>query len=263
MLSVMSRPRGDILEEGIYIYCITALEEPRSFGAIGIGGRGDDVYTVSFKDICAVVSNSPIRKYTVARENLIPHEKVIEEVMKTRTVLPVRFATIAGSEEKVKRILEREYQNFTGLLRNMRDKKELGLKVLFKEDVVYKEILEKYEDIRALKEQIVRLSPEKSHYQRMEIGRMVEAALQKEKESHKDDVLGRLSPLSVQVKTNNAYGDMMIVNAAFLVDRDKEKEFDTEVQVLADNYGDRIRLKYVGTLPPFNFVNLVIRTDAE
>jgi hypothetical protein len=250
------------LEEGIYIYCITGSGEPRHFGAIGIGGRGDEVYTISFRDIGAVVSNSPIKKYTVARENLIPHEKVIEEVMKTRTVLPVRFATIAQNEEKVRLILQREHPRFVELLRNMQDKKELGLKILFKEDVVYKEILEKYGDIKALKEQIALLSPEKSHYQRMEIGRMVEEALQKEKESHKQDALGKLSPLSVQVKTNNAYGDMMIVNAAFLVDKEKEKEFDAEVQGLADRYGDRIRLKYVGTLPPFNFVNLVISMEA-
>jgi hypothetical protein len=84
------------VEEGIYIYCIIESQEPLLFGAVGIGGRGDDVYTVSFQDIGAVVSKSPVKKYPVARENLIPHEQVIEEVMKTHTVLPVRFATIAA-----------------------------------------------------------------------------------------------------------------------------------------------------------------------
>ena len=249
------------MEEGIYIYCIIESKEPRHFDATGIGGRGDDVYTVFFQDIGAVVSKSPVKKYPVARENLIPHEQVIEEVMKTHTVLPVRFATIAENEEKVRLILEREYHRFVELLKNMEGKKELGLKILFKEDLVYREILEKYDAIRALKKKIAPLSPEKSYYQRMEIGRMVETALQKEKESHKEDVLSRLSPLSEQVKTNNTYGDLMIVNAAFLVTKEKEKEFDTEVQGLADRFGDTVRFKYVGTLPPFNFVNLVISME--
>jgi hypothetical protein len=249
------------LEEGIYIYCIVESKEPLKFGAMGIGGRGDDVYTVPFRDIGAVVSNSPVRKYAVARENLIPHERVIEEVMKTHTVLPVRFATIAENEEKVGMILEREYRRFVDLLKNMEGKKELGLKIMLKEDLVYREIIEKYDDIRALKEEISPLPPEKSYYQRMTIGRMVEAALQKEKESHKGDALRRLSPLSEQVKTNNTYGDMMILNAAFLVTKEKEKEFDMEVQGLADRLGDKARVKYVGTLPPFNFVNLVISME--
>ena len=40
----------------------------------------------------------------------------------------------------------------------------------------------------------------------------------------------------------------------------KEAEFDQNVQALDDKYGDKIKFKYVGTLPPFNFVNLVIET---
>ena len=246
------------MEEGIYIYSIIESKEPLLFGAMGIGGRGDEVYTILFQNIGAVVSNSPVKKYPVARENLIPHERVIEEVMKTHTVLPVRFATIAENEEKVRLILEKEYDRFTHLLKDMEGKKELGLKIMFKEDSVYKGILEKYHDIKALREEIAQLPPEKSYHQRMEIGRMVEAALDKEKESHRTDALSKLSPLSEQVKTNNTYGDMMILNAAFLVTKGKEKKFDMEVQGLADRFGDEARFKYVGTLPPFNFVNLVI-----
>ncbi len=246
------------MEEGIYIYCIIESKEPLLFGATGIGGRGDEVYTVSFRDIGAVVSNSPVKKYPVAREYLISHERVVEEVMKTHTVLPVRFATIAENVEKVRLILEREYRKFLDLLKSMQGKKELGLKIMFQEHVVYKEILEKHDEIKALKEKIVPLPPEKSYYQRMEIGRMVEAALQKERDFYKDDALCRLSPLCEQTKINNTYGEMMIMNAAFLVAKEKEEEFDREVQRLADRYNDKVRFKYVGTLPPFNFVNLVI-----
>jgi len=246
------------LEEGIYIYCITGSKKPESFDAAGIGGRGDDVYTVCFRDISAVVSIAPIKKYTVSRENLIAHERVIEEVMKTHTVLPVRFATIAENEEKVRKILEREYQKFCDLLKNMENKKELGLKIMFKEDMVYKEILENNHDIKMLKEKISEMPPEKSHYQRMEIGRMVEAALQREKELCKEEVLSILSPISVRMVTNTTYGELMVVNAAFLVESEKEDKFDMSVQNLADRYGEKTRFKYTGTLPPFNFVNLVI-----
>src|SRR5208337_1283709 len=131
----------------------------------------------------------------VAREYLISHERVVEEVMKTHTVLPVRFATIAENLEKVRLILEREYHKFIDLLKTMQGKKELGLKILFQEHVVYKEIIEKNDYIKALKEWIASLPPEKSYYQRMEIGRMVEAALQRERDFYKDDALRRLSPL--------------------------------------------------------------------
>ena len=249
------------MEEGLYIYCIIESEEPSSFDIQGIGGRGDKVYTISLDNIGAVVSVSPIKRYSVARENLMAHERVIEEVMKTHTVLPVRFATITESEEKIRMILKREYPRFAGLLKQMADKKELGLKMLFKEDIVYGELLEKYDDVKTLKQKIESLPAEKSYHQRMEIGRMVEAALRREKEFYREYALNRLTPLSVEVKTNKEYGDMMIVNASFLVVKEREREFDLAVQELADKCGDMVRLKYVGTLPPFNFVNIVINMD--
>ena len=51
----------------------------------------------------------------------------------------------------------------------------------------------------------------------------------------------------------------MIMNAAFLVDRAREKEFDSCVEELGVHYGDRIEFKYVGPVPPYSFVNIVVK----
>lgn len=247
-----------VVREGKYIYCIIDSEQFKTFGPLGIGGRGDNVYTVCFERIAAVVSNAPVKEYPVLRENLIPHEYVIEAVMKEHTVLPVRFATITENEEKVKEILEREYDKFSDLLDKLKDKKELGLKAIFKEDVIYKEILEKYQEIKKLKEATASKPLKETYYQCMEAGKMVERALEKEKEEAKEEILRFLEPLSEDVKINNIYGERMIINAAFLINRDKEEDFDNAVGQMDTKYGYKIRFKYVGIVPPFNFVNLVI-----
>jgi hypothetical protein len=227
---------------------------------MGIGGRGDELYSICFNDIAAVVSNSPIIRYRVSRENTLAHEKAIEEVMKEHAVLPVRFATIAEDEEKVKKILEKEYSKFKDLLNSMKDKKELGLKAIFKEDVIYKDILEKYKGIRILKEKVAALPSEKTYFKRAEIGEMVEAALQREKEIYKKDILNTLSALAVEVKINSSYWELMIINAAFLVENYKEAEFDQKVNEFEAKYSSNMKFKYIGKVPPFNFVNLVIET---
>lgn len=247
------------IKEGKYLYCVIGLSQPRTFGSLGIGERGDELYTVSFNDIAVVTSNCPIQIYPLSRQNLLAHEKAIEEVMKEYTVLPIRYSTIAESEDKVRLILEKEYDNFRDLLNKLEGKKELGLKAIFKENI-YNYILDKYQDIKALKVKIETLPLEKAYYQRMEIGRMVETALQKEKEACKEDILNNLSPLAWEIKTNNTYGERMIINAAFLVEKHKEKDFDHEVSELDVKYSNRINFKYVVTVPPFNFVNLVIET---
>jgi len=248
-------------KEGKYIYCVTDSNQPQSFGPLGIGDQGDEVYTICFDDIAAVVSNAPIKKYRISRENSLAHEKAIEAVMAERTVLPVRFATVTEDEEKIMKILEAEHDRFRELLNQMKDKTELGVKAIFKEDVIYEHILKKYEDISGLKEKIAELPPEKTYHQRMEIGEMVEAALQQEKQIVEEDILNSLSSFAVDVKTNEPYGELMIINAAFLVEKEREADFDYQVQQLGEKYGEKVKFKFVGTLPPFNFVNLVIETE--
>lgn len=247
-------------KEGKYIYCIIESNQPRSFGPLGIGGRADELYIVCCNGLAACVSSSPIIKYSCLRDNMVAHETAIEKVMKEYTVLPVRFNTIAEDEEKVKKILEIDHDKFIDALKNMEGKKELGLKAMFKEEIIYKDILEKYEDIRILKEKIALLPTERTYSQRMEIGRMVETSLQNEREICKKEILDSLIPLAEDYKVNNTYGEIMILSAAFLVNKDKEPEFDRKVEELNKKYGDKIKFKYVGTIPPFNFVNLVIET---
>ncbi len=216
------------------------------------------VYTVCFNNIAAVVSDSPIKKYAVGRENLICHEGAIEEVMKTHPVLPVRFCTIAEDENKVRKILDKEHERFLGLLKDMEGKKELGLKAVFKEDTIYKDILSNYDQIRLKKEKMAKGSSRE--FSLIDIGKEVEAALEEEKKKCKEDILSKLTPLALEVKINNTYGERMIMNAAFLVEATKEATFDGKVNEVADKYGDKITFKYVGTLPPFNFVNIEINT---
>ncbi len=88
-------------QEGKYLYCIIGANEGRNFGPIGIGNRDDVVSTIGYRDLSGVISNSPMAKYVISRENLMAHEKVIEKVMQDYTVLPVRFCTIATSAEEI------------------------------------------------------------------------------------------------------------------------------------------------------------------
>lgn len=249
-------------KEGKYIYGIIRHDAPIDYGPIGIGTRYDLVYGVHYNDICAIVSNSPIIEYQARRANMIAHEKVLEEVMKRFTVLPVRFSTISehNDDDGILRILKKDYNKFDNLLSKMEGKKELGLKVLAQEAAIYESIVEKYEDIRILRGKLMNLTPDKTHYQRMKIGEMVAEALKKETEYYKNTILNVLNPLSEDVKINDNYGELMILNAAFLIKNSTEPGFDKVVNYLDEKYGRFMKFKYVGTLPPYNFVNLVINT---
>jgi nitrate reductase NapAB chaperone NapD len=243
--------------EGIYIYCIFGSSPPQSFGAAGIGGRNDELYSVCAGGLGAVVSHSAMQKFKISRDNLLAHERAIEEVMQTRAVLPVRFATVAENEGKVRKILLKEAERFSALLRAMEGRKELGLKAVFDSEKIYAQIA-KQEEIKRIKARLSSLPADKVYFQKMEAGRMVEKALERERDQCRADILGALTPLAVEVKTAKPYGEMMILNAAFLVECAREEEFDRAVRELGEKSGALVAWHYTGTVPPFNFVNIEI-----
>ena len=247
-------------KEGKYIYCIIGAKQERNFGPIGIGGKSDEVLTISYDDLSMVVSNSPVGKLEVSRQNLLVHEKVIEEVMKEfDSVLPVRFGTIASGADEIRNLLDRRCSEFKIALRDMDHKIELGVKGIWKNmEVVFKEIVEENQDIKKLKVKLQNDKSKKNIQAKMEIGKMVARAMEKKKEKEAQSIVDALRRTAVNYKLNKAIGDDMFINAAFLVDKGREKEFDNIMDDLSEEYKNRVKFMYVGPLPVYNFINIVI-----
>ncbi|MFV9644330.1 MAG: GvpL/GvpF family gas vesicle protein [Desulfobacterales bacterium] len=249
-----------MFREGKYLYCIIESNEDRNFGAIGIGGRGDIVSTIGYEDVSAVISSTPMTRYVINRENMISHEKVIEEIMKDYTVLPVRFCTIASSAEELRSLLRKRYPEFKGLLRDMDNKVEMGLKVLWKDiNQIFKEIIENNKEIKKLKNKSEDKSAKIDNTAKIALGKMVKEALDKKKADEAWGILNKFKRTYADVKENDPIGDSMFLNAAFLIDRIREKEFDFLIEDLVKKHDDRMTFKYVGPAPPFNFVNIVVK----
>ncbi len=245
--------------EGIYLYCIIGTDEAINFGDIGIGGRGDAVTAVAYEAISAVISKSSETKYILNRENLLSHQSVIERVMKDYTVLHVRFSTIADSIEDIRGVLRKRYEEFKNMLRDMDNKIELGIKAVWKDmDVVFQEILQEDEEIKQLRDRIAAMPCAKTYGDRINLGKIVQAGLNSKKEAEADKMMNLLKHISVDTRTNQVYGDNMVLNAAFLVDMARIKEFDAMVQAIDADYRERMRLKYIVPVPPFKFVNIVV-----
>lgn len=247
-------------KEGKYIYCIIATSQERNFGPIGIGGRGDEVLTVGYDDLSMVVSNHPMTRFIVNQENMLTHEKVIEEVMNEFDgVLPVRFGTVAAGADEIRNLLDNRYREFKNTLRDMDHKIELSVKGMWKNmDVIFEEIVEENKGIKKAKEKIYNNRDKKNIQSKMEIGREVFEFLQKKKEEEAEKIVDVLRRTSFEHRLNKTIGDEMFMNAAFLVDKGREKEFDNIMDDLSERYEDRIKFTYAGPLPVFNFVNIVI-----
>jgi len=246
--------------EGQYLYAIAATDEEKNYGPIGIGDQENQVHTVCYRDIAAVISESPVAKYSVSRANTMAHQEVMEEVMKYCPILPVRFGTIGEGVELIKeKVLKARYDELKELLRYMEDKIELGLKALWpNKEIVFQEIIDGNKDIRLLKDRLMsrKVRPQRDQ---VRLGEMVKKALETKKEQEERAILNLLKGLWVEHKTNNVMGDQMITNSAFLVNKDREKAFDDAVEKLSASHDGRMKFKYVGPVPPCNFVEIVVK----
>ena len=246
-------------EKGQYIYAIVATHEEKGFGPIGIGDQKDEVYIVCFQDLGAIISNSPIVKYPVTRANTMAHQKVMEEVMKYYPMLPVRFVTIGEGIELIKeKVLKARYREFKDLLRYVEDKIELGLKALWtNKEAVFREIVDENKDIRLLRDRLTSKGAG-ARQEQILLGEMVKKALDIKRMREEKAILNFFKGLWVEHKANNVMGDQMVTNSAFLVQKDREKAFDEVVDKLTATYDGRMKFKYVGPVPPCNFVEIVV-----
>jgi hypothetical protein len=256
---VPSALRRDDDSSGKYVYCVIRSEQPLQFGPLGLGPEPAEVHTIHYRDICAVVSNTPIVVQDPTRENVLAHQRVNETVMQKHTVIPMSFGTVFKTDDDITELLRSAYDAFSDVLNKMQEKFEFGLKVLWDRDQIIREIEDEDEDIRRLKTEI---SSQKgsTYFARMQYGRLIDAALQSRTERYVAEIFSALRDVSVASRSNKPIGDRMIMNAAFLVSREMEQAFDARVKEIGQQY-DKLTFKYTGPWPPYNFVNIRLKLE--
>jgi hypothetical protein len=252
----------DETPEGLYLYCIIRGDAARAWSARGIGERGDAVFSIAEGGLAAVVSGSPVVEYDNTRRNMMAHTIVLEEVMRDHTILPVRFGIVAPSEAAVRQqLLVRRADELRRRLDEMDGHVELGLKAMWFENTAFGEVITENAAIRALRDRLANRAPEESYYERIKLGELVEQALGRKREADSHAILAALRPVVAMAQVNPVISDRMVLNAAFLVAREREADFDRVIQALDAAMGSRMMFKYVGPVPPYNFVNLVVRWE--
>ncbi len=248
-------------EGGRYVYGIIEAREQTNFGKIGIGGAGEMVYTVKYQDIAAVVSKTSVYIFDPTRENALAHEHVIETVMKNYTIIPMSFGTVFRTDDDIREVLKSIYSSLKDVLHQMGGKLEFGLKVNWDRDQIIEELKREDEEIRQFHNEIIRKHLQSTYLARMQLGRMIDKALAERATQYVREIYESLRSVCVASRDNQPIGDKMIMNAAFLVDRSREAEFDEVINKIARKYGKRLKFKYTGPWPPYNFVNIRLKLE--
>ena len=246
-----------------YVYGVAPAEPFRGppLRAPGIGGQST-VRTIVLGDLVAVVSDVSALDIDVKRENLLDHQRVLEEVLSRSDVLPFSFGTVAESDEEVREVLLRDgYDALHEQLEYIRGCVELEIKVFWDHERLFAEIAQENEEVRALRDAIADLPDDVIAAEKIALGQLTEAEIELKSAWEADGVLDILEQHAVDLLVSPNLNDTMLLNAAFLVERAHEEDFDSAVFGLGEAHAGRLIFNYVGPLPPYSFINLAFEGE--
>src|SRR5438270_6264381 len=245
---------------GRYVYGIIAAGEPVTFGRTGLA-PGEQVYSVHYQDIAAVVSRTSVFIFDPTRENALAHEHVIESVMKSNTIIPMSFGTVFRTDDDIRDVLKTINASLKDVLKQMAGKVEFGLKVTWDRDRIIEELKHEDEEIHRFHLELTKKHLQSTYFARMQLGRMIDKSMAERSALYVREIYEALRSVCVASRDNKPIGEKMIMNAAFLIEREHESDFDATVNKIARKFGDRMNFKYTGPWPPYNFVNIRLKLE--
>ncbi len=235
-----------------YIYCIIQTADDFDFGPIGL--NDERVYTIKCGKLAAVVSDSQEEEYSMADEaHVKAHEMVLEKTMEKFEMLPIRFGTVAPSTHEVMSFIKQHHRDFKHLIKKLKGRVEIEIEIFWKEmDRVFAEIVEESKRLKKLKSS----GKPRSREDLIMAGQLVGAKLRAKKEKEILRYLKYMKGTYADFRINPTAKDDLIMYASFLVDKSGQNKFDEAVDKMEEENRNRVRVRYIGPVPPYSFASV-------
>ncbi len=241
----------------VYLYGVIRDGDAVVFDVPPINGEGP-VRTIHHGGLAAVVSDDPLPRYELTRKNVRGHEAVVDTVMRTSDILPTRLGTVLPSARSVvEDVLEKRQAELGRLLGRIAGRAEFGLKVSWTDlQRALREVVAGNRELRALRDRLSRRPRAVTYEARLELGGRAAQLLSAKREHEADELVAALGKQAVNVCRSDPISELMVLNAAFLVERQSAGAFDASVQDLDRANEGRLGFVLAGPLPPYNFVGI-------
>ncbi len=233
---------------GLYVYAIVDATDPL---AQITGIEDQPVREVVHESLAAVVSPVPACRLRPERRNVMAHQRVLTSFGFGRGVIPMRFGVVLPDEPKVQFILETHETDLLRQLERVRGRVEMSLRVKWKVEDVFKNILELNPALRKIRDRMPN-----THEAAIEIGKQVADALERERQCRQKQLREVFGDGVVEFCFNAARNDAQLVNAACLIPCQGAAEFESGVHRLGAMLDERYLIDFSGPWAPHNFILL-------
>jgi len=254
------------MAEARYLYCIAGGQEGLTLGNIGI--EGNNVYSIAYKDLFAIVHNCPAEPYKSEDKEkvklwLATHAHVVDTVWESfGTVLPLGFDTIIKGEEGIspdqsmKLWLMNDYDNLKRKLAKLDGKAEFGVQILWDPKIISENLVEMNPEIKKLGEEIKSKSKGLAYMYKQKLENLLKKELEKEAENNFNNFYAQIKACVEEIKVEKTKkseeNKQMLINLSCLLIKGTSRILGEELEKINNIKGFSVR--FTGPWPPYSFV---------
>ncbi|HET7388840.1 MAG TPA: GvpL/GvpF family gas vesicle protein [Nocardioidaceae bacterium] len=238
---------------GCYVYGVVAADAVIPKSLSGIDGR--PVRLVRHGEVAAVVADISADRPPGRRKDLVAHGSVLDTLCTSCTVVPVRFGSLLADDHSVvEDFLALHEDRFAAYLTELADRSQYNLRAIYHQNLALEEIVRADPKIAQLRRQTRDLPSPQGHGVRIRLGELVAHALDAKRSEDTDILLESIVPFTASHAVRPLRDVDDAADLAFLVDDDRAAEFEQQLEDLAEAVHERMRLRLVGPVAPYDFV---------
>jgi len=258
--------------ELIYLYCITdKIPDLQEMDKLS-----ENIFSINCNELYAVAKYVPEAEFSEEnlKQNLADinwfepqvreHIRIISNIMKSSTVIPFKFGTIYNSEKNIKKMIERYSKEFKENLNYLKNKEEWSLKIYCDLKKFNDKIIKDNYKINQLDNEIRESSPGKAYILKKKRKDLISNESERKLNEYGQNCFDDLKKVSYNTKISNLLPkevtekqNDMILNTAYLITKDKVKNFINIIEKLQNKYNDYgLEFDYSGPWPSYNFIDI-------
>lgn len=248
-----STPRGGW--RGCYVYGITRSGAEIPDIPDGLGDPPAIVELVEEGDLAAIVSDLDPSKPLGTPEDLLAHQKVLDAVAAVLPVLPMRFgAVLTDCDSAASELLSDHRDEFAASLADLDGMAEFIIRGRYQEREMLASLLAENDEAAELASQIRGTDEIETRPQRIRLGEIVNAAIEQQRQADTAQAAKALEKVSTAVVVRDPTHEEDAVHLAVLARLDKQSNLERAVEDLASDWQDRVSMRLLGPLAPYDFV---------
>jgi hypothetical protein len=190
------------------------------------------------------------------RAELLAHARVVDALAEAGAVVPVQFGSVVEDDDAVVlQLLENESDRYAALLERLRGMAQLNLRATYVSEQVLAEVVREDAVVAELRRRTRHLPEGSVHPDLVRLGEAVAGAMETKRRDDAAMLLDYVAPLSADHVVRPGRDLDQVVDLALLVDRGRLSGIEEALEELAAELHERIRLRLVGPVAPYDFVD--------